>query len=576
MSLHFQTSVYVRFKQPHEGMDLMYGIRSYLLEWVVKKERMMQSGKGLGEKLKTREFCEAFHGAKVDRNFASGSKCRTAVYKQQNAEGVLEDCAWGMQYRHKDTQPNAKRSWYTDVTLRKISDNVCLLYIAISFRKSRYTLVEDTSVETPKPSVPRFLKDLIRNSLYEVAFDEDFSSYANSRLVKVANVREVDLIYKYFITSKLRRHVIVLAYGERIAPLAKRMAEGLMGKVTVLQVDSNDEVRRYLEQKLPNLRVFYNGIRIFYPPREDCDVPRSETYSQDVLATIIEEVICNLLSAYELRNPYEYKSIADVHHLISVAHFRTQLELKNQRVDEHEVATMTLEDKLAKLQKDYDDLWREYESCETEHESQLQVYKESESQLKGEVSRYRNYIDKKERENDELREKWNQSLNNSNVFGKLPYPANLSGILRYLGAVYEHRVVIHPAAYASAEEFTNFPVRDLDRPWRMFAEVATTLYDMKFGGNRENVAINEKDFYDVSGFEITMTEGRMTNRDSSLTRLRKLEYEGKTVYISAHVKWGTDIKKSFRLHVAFLEAEKKILIGHFGRHMDNRTTSSIK
>ena len=68
----------------------------------------------------------------------------------------------------------------------------------------------------------------------------------------------------------------------------------------------------------------------------------------------------------------------------------------------------------------------------------------------------------------------------------------------------------------------------------------------------------------------------MTNRDSSLTRLRKLEYEGKTVYISAHVKWGTDIKKSFRLHVAFLEEEKKILIGHFGRHKDNRTTSSIK
>ena len=554
----------------------MYDIRSYLLEWVVKKERMMQSGKGYGEKLKTREFCEAFHNTRVDRNFASGSKCRTAAYKRQNADGTLEDCAWGMQYRHKDSQPKAKRWWFTDVTLRKISDNVCLLYIAISFRKSRYTLVEDTSVETPKPSVPRFLKDLIRNSLYEVAFDEDFSSYVNSGLVKVATVREVDLIYKYFITSRLRRHVMVLAYGERIAPLAKRMAEGLMGKVTVLQVDSNDEVRKYLEQKESNLRVFFNGIRIFYPTREDCDVPRSEPYSQDVLATIIEEVVCNLLSAYELRNPHEYKSIADVHHLISVSHFRKQLELKKNRVEEHEIATMTLEDKLENLQKDYDDLWKEYESCETEHENQLQGYKESVSQLKGEVAKCRNYINKRERDYDELSEKWNQSLNNCNVYGKLPYPSSLSGILRYLGTVYEHRVVIHPAAYASAEEFTNFPVRDLDKPWRMFAEVATTLYDMKFGGKRENVVINEKEFHNVSGFEITMTEGRMTNRDSSLTRLRELEYEGKTVYISAHVKWGTDIKKNFRLHVAFLEAEKKILIGHFGRHMDNRTTSSIK
>lgn len=576
MSLHFQTSVYVRYKQPDEGKNLLHGIRSFLLNWVVGKERKMQQRKGTVEKLKTRDFCDAFHNAKVDRNFISGSKCRTAVYKRQNPSGVFEDCAWGMQYRHKDTQPNAMRSWYTDVTIRKIADDICLLYIAISFRKSRYTLVEDTSVEIPKPSVPRFLKDLIRSPFYEVAFDEDFSSFANAGLVKVPSVSSLDLIYRYIITSSLRRHVVVLAYGGRIAPLAKRMAEGLMGKVTVLQIDSNDEVRKYLEQKESSLRVYYNGIRIFYPTREDCDVPRSQTFNQDVLATIMDEVICNLLSAYELRNPYEYKSIADVYHLISVAHFRQQLEYKKNRVEEHEITAMTLEEKLEKIQKDYDDLWKEYESCETEHEKQVQAYMDNVEQLKGEVARCKNYISKKEKDCDELEEKWNQSLNNCNRFGKLPYPSTLSGILRYLENVYKHRVVVHSAAYVSAEEFSNFPVRFLDKPWKMFAEVATTLYDMKFGTERENVVINEKEFHDVSGFEITMTEGRMTNRDASLTRLRELEYEGKTVHINAHVKWGTDIKKSFRLHVAFLEEEKKILIGHFGRHMDNRTTSSLK
>ena len=381
----------------------MYGIRACIYDWLIKKEKGMSKRNQGRKRISTREFADGFHNSHVDWIFSdTGSHCRTALFRKEDEHGRMIDDAWGMQYRHFDTQPEAMRSWYTDVTLRRITENVCLMNVAVSYRKSRYTLVADTSVTTPNPSIPRFMKNLIGGNQYEVAFDSEFLSFANGSLVDVKSVEAMDAIYRNFINSCLRKHVVILSYGDRIIPLAKQLAVGLMGKVTVLHIGSQDASRLFMEKQEIGLRVCYNGIRIFYPRKSYDDDIRSTCYNQDVLKTIIGEVVSNLLSAFELRNPAAYKTITDIHHLISVAHFKQQLEKKKCKVEEHELAAMSLEEQLSKKQKDYDDLWTAYVNVDAEHQEQINAYRKDTEVLEGEVKRYQKYIAEQNREKDEI------------------------------------------------------------------------------------------------------------------------------------------------------------------------------
>lgn len=68
----------------------------------------------------------------------------------------------------------------------------------------------------------------------------------------------------------------------------------------------------------------------------------------------------------------------------------------------------------------------------------------------------------------------------------------------------------------------------------------------------------------------------MTKRDAELLKQREVTYKGKTYDVTPHLKFGTKPPKLLRLYFQFVEDEKKIIIGHFGDHLDNRTTKSMK
>ena len=68
----------------------------------------------------------------------------------------------------------------------------------------------------------------------------------------------------------------------------------------------------------------------------------------------------------------------------------------------------------------------------------------------------------------------------------------------------------------------------------------------------------------------------MTKKDSELLKQRDVIYKDKNYDITPHVKIGTRTPKLLRLHFQFVEDEKKIIIGHFGDHLDNYTTKSMK
>jgi hypothetical protein len=95
---------------------------------------------------------------------------------------------------------------------------------------------------------------------------------------------------------------------------------------------------------------------------------------------------------------------------------------------------------------------------------------------------------------------------------------------------------------------------------------------MKFEDGEKDL---EGKFKAKSGYDLAMSEGKMTKDDSKLMRLRELQYNGKEIDITPHVKHGNYEPKLVRIHFAFDDGSKKIIVGHIGRHIPNYTSKKM-
>ena len=85
----------------------------------------------------------------------------------------------------------------------------------------------------------------------------------------------------------------------------------------------------------------------------------------------------------------------------------------------------------------------------------------------------------------------------------------------------------------------------------------------------------ERSFKDETGYELAMSEGRNTKRDSKLMKLRILRIDDREYDITPHIKHLTKEPKSVRIYFAFDEDSKKVVVGHIGKHIPNFTTKSM-
>ncbi|QBG48278.1 hypothetical protein EGM51_13070 [Verrucomicrobia bacterium S94] len=151
-------------------------------------------------------------------------------------------------------------------------------------------------------------------------------------------------------------------------------------------------------------------------------------------------------------------------------------------------------------------------------------------------------------------------------------PSTLSEVLQKIGNLHADKVVVIDRALKSAEEYKGF--KDLHKAWECLWAASTELYNLHFDEAGANNI--EMDFKNRTGFDLSLKEGRMTQNDRDLMRLRQVQHNGKTLDITPHVKWGNKEPKCLRVYYAPCPDEQKIIIGHCGPHLDNRTSSKIK
>lgn len=158
-------------------------------------------------------------------------------------------------------------------------------------------------------------------------------------------------------------------------------------------------------------------------------------------------------------------------------------------------------------------------------------------------------------------------------------PTNLSEVLKVLAELFPHRIVVTPEALGSADGYSKEHVGHWGKPehlaiaWGMAFGLATSLYHLLFveNSNRVEGAFGES----FSMFDLAMSEGKQTKKDNKFMVLRKRVHEGREYDISPHIKFGNRKPKLLRLYFAICRDTQRLVIGHFGDHLDNYSTQKL-
>jgi len=192
-------------------------------------------------------------------------------------------------------------------------------------------------------------------------------------------------------------------------------------------------------------------------------------------------------------------------------------------------------------------------------------------QLIGELTQQ---IKRTREEADQLRVSMDYSrASNNQVDGRLmelrPYFVNaveddalLEEVLRLIEAFFPDRVVILDSAYKSARAAAAFEHHET--AFKLVLKLVTGYWDalMQGGGDARAREVFGKDEYSAQ-------EGEVTAHNRRARDARTFTYKGQSVVMLRHLKHGVkdSIQDTLRVHFHWDNQDKKIIIGHCGKHL---------
>jgi hypothetical protein len=147
-------------------------------------------------------------------------------------------------------------------------------------------------------------------------------------------------------------------------------------------------------------------------------------------------------------------------------------------------------------------------------------------------------------------------------------PRTLADVVSVIQELFGHRIAFTDRGIRSVK---GARIMDTRKAWEALHAMATDLHQLYFSGDLSAAEIGVQ-FRERSSFEIAMTETKETKRDKKLMALRDDTWDGQTIDITPHLKFGSSEPDMLRVHY-FPDHKRKILvIGHCGGHLDTSGT----
>lgn len=535
MIQHYQTC----FRVEANDDKLFRNIQKLIFDWVCGKES--------DPKLHL-DWKNFNHYGKWSPLWPTKNILQTAICYGDNSR------SWAMNYVEQDKEHGPLRFWHTDVGLREISNEI-IIAVRISYASNQTDLTNFQVA--PDTSVPRFIRSILSGSLKVYCRSKEFrltEKPISSKLTYGKATAEWIM--------NIERHYPILVFNgnnEALTAEATFLARSLAGKCQVLLMPEDKEFAAELRCYLPkDFNIPHNYFRVFFPLNPKNNSPSrhrwyditSESYSVQR-----KGIINGLLRNYPTFDREAVETIADIYRRIS----QSKLEKFRKENPKLEAELATFYTVLEETEKDRDEQKAFANMAATESDEKSTEITE----LKRQIFQHGERIKQAEAKRP-----------SSNLLDTLiSLPRSLEDILKIFGEHVPERLVITAEALSSAANYAAFD--SIHEAWEMLSDLSRLVHDMKFKPPKDFSGDFEAYFNAKSRYELTMTETAATKKDKALMDLRQVEFGGKAFDVTPHIKWGSKEPKLLRIHFAFDEEHKKIIIGFVGQHLRTAGTRKL-
>jgi hypothetical protein len=474
-----------------------------------------------------------------------------------------EPTCWAFEMIHPDWDERP-RHWSVEIALRKNEDSsVRFTTVVRNWMTANYI---GEYPAPPSPSAPSYVRTIVDDpALFCTRGD---ARLASQPIVVINSTTQQ--VYDALVSDQRQVPIVFMAYhnpSNGVLIPAHRVANALIGNANVYVLSSEavvDEMNYYLGDEL---RCSPGTIRVYFPQVDKGDATDSRRHrylSASFVTQYGEEAILRFLTNGLSRNGSTFR-LADLISFTDIFSERRKYAIKKlaaEKEGKSEEASL---------------VWQDNEKLSTElssWESTAIQYESENCELKKELAGLKYRVEEAERVRHQIDDLESQ-LKGIGTLASLPQ--SLSDILKRVAALFPNRIEIADNAFSTAEAYSNEQLywgnsEGLNVAWEMVFGVATRLYELVFKADSSRL---EEEFGEsFSRFELALSEGKQTKKDAKLMALRRLEHHGDEFDITPHVKFGNRKPKMLRLHFAIKRESKKLIVGHFGDHLDNYTTKA--
>ena len=464
---------------------------------------------------------------------------------------------WTLFYRETDRTLFGHRFWFTEFGAKQVDQSSFAVSVRISHALNReYIGLEPPA---PKPSAPRFVKDIFSQSKLKIMSGNlALSSQPIEIRLGQANVVE-DSVF----ATKRECPVVFINGGFHpttfpISPI--ELQKHLIGKAQVLWCGDEPELGEELSLMLPKAYMCrYRSVRVYLPHvrREFTeDAQRHRFFSRSEIAELggkrVEEAITTALArGHSNREENSFLTHDDIRAHARVQHL-AQFRAKDKPTKEWIQALEVENSKLESEKKEANQLLTQADQEISALQSHCLKY---EAQIQS-LSAMRLSVNSR-----------NQSDVNMMAYRKVTSDqaddATPSDCLKGMLFLYPDRVRILPSAFAAADESAEF-------------RNTTALWDLLFllGGDYYQAISSEDGGGDerarsVFGNQYSAQESESVATSARLRRARTFNDEGTTRTMFRHLKLGVkdSVSETIRVHFDWDHSTQRIVIGYCGPHL---------
>lgn len=602
-----------------DGVDILGGVASIMLEWFARKEKnlakrdadVFSESHQLNAKMVRTLFSEGRLELPDGYDGGVGRVGRSSVCTKSIIDEQGEQKCWAFEYDEPDARERF-RHWHTSVGVsRKTGEKRCVVNIRITYYMMPGFIGKPPS--TPPSTTPRFVRSIIEASGWAVCVGDtevlreecylDANSFGQFKQSLLSTSRVLPLV---LITTDYK--------GATAVWDASELAQKVLGMANVYVFDWRNEVLK----KQTVFQLFRKGtpayrygcatatLRIYQPGvnLEDGDASvRHRFFKKDWIDEQrygdkdgFVETLSRSLSRSFVTDEDDVVDVQDVKRKgyeqrlkslnTRMEHLQQRMERAREEQRDHTPAKDAgdeikyLREQLEAVRQDRDEWYKlAVEYSEQDSSASVEAINaakiEAEAGLREAEDRiaekdYR--IDVLQTDCNQLRKECNGLRQSVHVITSIRHlPTTLVEELDLVEKLWPSKVVVLDEAKKSAGNFTG----DFDEQWQILSSVPTTLWDIYFGESVQG-DICER-YRQETGFELALTETKLTKVNNALMRERVRRYRGQEIDVRPHIKGRSkNPKYAFRVHYYVDRERRLIVIGHCGGHLTTSGTQRIK